>query len=76
VKKLSKMIKYTIAFLTLTIIFWALISFFGEYNTVIDYFRNDWLWWDVLFSGLVAILVIFMVLLIKAMFSYKEINKN
>lgn len=75
-KKLSKMIKYTIAFLTLTIIFWALISFFGEYNTVIDYFRNDWLWWDVLFSGLVAILVIFMVLLIKAMFSYKEINKN
>ncbi|MCL2522125.1 MAG: hypothetical protein FWE36_04615 [Erysipelotrichales bacterium] len=73
---MSKMIKYTIAFLTLTIIFWALISFFGEYNTVIDYFRNDWLWWDVLFSGLVAILVIFMVLLIKAMFSYKEINKN
>lgn len=65
---MSKMIKYAIAILALTIVFWALISFFGEYSTVVDYFRNDWLWWDAVFSALVALLCIFMILLIKAVF--------
>jgi len=67
---MKKTIKYLISFLFLTIGFWLLLIFLGEHE-LMEYFRNNWLWWDVSFSALVSLLCIFFVILLIAMFQLK-----